>query len=288
LFGEAPGGADAEASERNASTAARILLMMNDASAQVTSLPATSPLVPETASPETLRQVLGERMRMARSVAHLTQEELAGQTYSKSYISAVERGKMLPSLSALRLLAERLGVPIAYFLGEGDLVSHSLPPEAQAEEAAGAVLLQHAEELLERGCYEEAAAALRQCLEGAEPLSDARTRGHALATLVAVYTAQKEYAHALAMARPALDMLRASQDYGIAGQVHLHLATIHAATRDEAAAEHAFQEAIGAWEEAGEQLWLSYTHEQYGYFLAARKRYREAYEQMRLAQAQDG
>lgn len=257
---------------------------MNDAPSQVTSsLP--SPPVTDAASPLALRQSLGERVRVARAAAHLTQGELAGQTYSKSYISAVERGKMLPSLSALRLLAERLGVPLAYFLGEGDLVSRSLPPEAQTQEEAGAVLLRHAEELMEQGCYEEAAVALRQCLEVAEPPGEARIRGRALASLVAVYMVQKEYAQALAMARPALDVLQASQDHGTTGQVQLLLATIYAATHDEAAAEGAFQEAISAWEQAGEQLWLSHTHEQYGYFLAARKRYQEAYEQMRLAQA---
>jgi transcriptional regulator with XRE-family HTH domain len=287
LFGEAPGGADAEASGRTANTDARILTM-NDALAPVTSHPATVPFVPKSASPETLRQSLGERMRIARSVARLTQQELAGQTYSKSYISAVERGKMTPSLSALRLLAVRLGVSLAYLLGEDRLAAPLVAPEAQMQEEAGAVLLRQGEELMEHGRYEEAAAVLRQCLEVAEPRSDARTRGRALATLVVVYTAQKEYAHALALARPALDVLQAGQDHRTTGQVQLHLATIYAATHDEAAAEGAFQEAIRAWEKAGEQPWLSHAHEQYGDFLAARKRYQEAYEQLRLAQAQGG
>jgi transcriptional regulator with XRE-family HTH domain len=246
---------------------------MNESPPQTVPFPPLIPRARATSSPHASTAVslhgLGERVRMARCAANLTQQELAGQTYSKSYISAVERGKMLPSLSSLRLLAER---PVV--------------PEEPTQEEAGAVLLRHAEALLERGCYEEAAATLRQGLEEAGTHRDAHTRGRALATLVAAYTAQKEYAHALAMARPALDALDASQDHGTAGLVQLLLATIHAATHDEAAAEHDFQEAIGAWAKAAEQSWLSHAHEQYWYFLAARKRYQEAYEQMRLAQVQ--
>lgn len=67
------------------------------------------------------RAVLGERVRQARIAARLTQQELAGDTYSKSYISAVERGKMVPSFQALRILAERLNRPLSYFFGEGEV-----------------------------------------------------------------------------------------------------------------------------------------------------------------------
>src|ERR1051326_1409483 len=64
---------------------------------------------------------IAERMRSARIAANKTQQQLAGDTYSKSYISAVERGKMTPSVQALGVLAERLGLPMSYFLGESDV-----------------------------------------------------------------------------------------------------------------------------------------------------------------------
>lgn len=67
------------------------------------------------------RHLLASRLKEARSAAQLTQEQLAGATYSKSYISAIERGKMTPSLPALGRLAERLGQPMSYFLGESDI-----------------------------------------------------------------------------------------------------------------------------------------------------------------------
>lgn len=61
---------------------------------------------------------IADRLRSARLSANLTQQELAGGLFSKSYISAVERGKMIPSLQALNVLAQRLAVPVAYLLGE--------------------------------------------------------------------------------------------------------------------------------------------------------------------------
>ncbi|HEY7347864.1 MAG TPA: tetratricopeptide repeat protein [Ktedonobacterales bacterium] len=66
------------------------------------------------------RVIIGERVRQARIAANMTQQELAGETYSKSYISAVERGKMTPSFQALRILADRLGRSLSFFFGEGE------------------------------------------------------------------------------------------------------------------------------------------------------------------------
>ncbi|HEY7356380.1 MAG TPA: helix-turn-helix transcriptional regulator, partial [Ktedonobacterales bacterium] len=82
------------------------------------------------------REIIGERVRQARIAANLTQQELAGGTYSKSYISAVERGKMTPSFQALRLLGERLNRPISFFLGEG-----VVDPETLAQSSAAAYAL---------------------------------------------------------------------------------------------------------------------------------------------------
>jgi transcriptional regulator with XRE-family HTH domain len=107
-------------------------------------------------TPRAARQIIGDCVRMARVAANLTQEELAGTTYSKSYISAVERGKMTPSFQALRLLAERLNVTLSSLLGE-EVRSES--PEV-SEEPAGdeqqATLRSLAEHLLHQGRYEEA------------------------------------------------------------------------------------------------------------------------------------
>src|SRR5215468_9880138 len=59
-------------------------------------------------SPEGLR--LGERLRQLRVSAGLTQSELAGDRFSKEYISQIERGKTRPTDETVEWLALRLGV----------------------------------------------------------------------------------------------------------------------------------------------------------------------------------
>jgi transcriptional regulator with XRE-family HTH domain len=56
---------------------------------------------------------LGQRLRQARLARNLTQSEVAASQFSVSYISAVERGQIRPSLGALEKLAQRLQVSVA-------------------------------------------------------------------------------------------------------------------------------------------------------------------------------
>ncbi len=56
-----------------------------------------------------LAQAIGTRIRAARLRAGLTQQELAGDRYTKAYISALELGHAKPSMAALDYLAPRLG-----------------------------------------------------------------------------------------------------------------------------------------------------------------------------------
>jgi tetratricopeptide (TPR) repeat protein len=58
-----------------------------------------------------MQQSIGEIIRQARQQRHLTQRELAGDQFSKSYVSAVEHNRITPSPKALHFLAERLGQP---------------------------------------------------------------------------------------------------------------------------------------------------------------------------------
>src|SRR5690348_11378931 len=97
------------------------------------------------------RQLIGDRVRTARMAANLTQQELAGTTYSKSYISAIERGKMTPSLPALSILAERLGASLGYLLGEE---ARKPDTSATVEDDDQVARLREAERVLQEGCYE--------------------------------------------------------------------------------------------------------------------------------------
>jgi tetratricopeptide (TPR) repeat protein len=53
---------------------------------------------------------VGERLRQLRVAAGLTQTELAGDRFSKEYVSQIERGKTRPTGETIRWLASRLGV----------------------------------------------------------------------------------------------------------------------------------------------------------------------------------
>jgi tetratricopeptide (TPR) repeat protein len=61
---------------------------------------------------------LGERLRQLRVAAGMTQTELAGDRFSKEYVSQIERGKTRPTPETIQWLAVRLGVD-AGFLANG-------------------------------------------------------------------------------------------------------------------------------------------------------------------------
>src|SRR6476646_5043847 len=69
-----------------------------------------------TAAPSGLR--VGERLRQLRVASVLTQSELAGERFSKEYVSQIERGKTRPTRETVEWLAIRLGVD-ASFLASG-------------------------------------------------------------------------------------------------------------------------------------------------------------------------
>ncbi len=61
---------------------------------------------------------LGDRVRLLRVAAGMTQTELAGDRFSKEYVSQIERGKTRPTAETVGWLAERLNVDPA-FLANG-------------------------------------------------------------------------------------------------------------------------------------------------------------------------
>ena len=56
------------------------------------------------------RTSMGERVRQLRIARGLTQTELAGERFSKEYVSQIERGKTRPTGETVEWLASRLGV----------------------------------------------------------------------------------------------------------------------------------------------------------------------------------
>jgi tetratricopeptide (TPR) repeat protein len=91
---------------------------------------------------------LGERVRQLRVAAGMTQTDLAGDRFSKEYVSQIERGKTRPTPETIAWLANRLGVDGGY-LANGVSVDERGRIEAT---------LARAEALTEAHRYEEAAA----------------------------------------------------------------------------------------------------------------------------------
>ncbi len=76
----------------------------------------TTPLTLQTRTHQATRPSLGERVRQLRINQGLTQTDLAGERFSKEYVSQIERGKTRPTAETVAWLAERLNVDAGFLL----------------------------------------------------------------------------------------------------------------------------------------------------------------------------
>jgi transcriptional regulator with XRE-family HTH domain len=228
---------------------------------------------------------IGDRLRQARLRAGLTQGELGQGRFSKSYLSAVERGRIKPSLAALAELAETLQVSIAYLLGEGgELAGGPAPAEREARlvtlHAAITALAQELPaEALERlapllndptlteservGCallrglalmaldepqVEEAAVVLRRAAERAQSLGEARLALQARLALADALLASGDSAAALAEAETSQSAWErgAITDPALFAQVQRLTGSAHLAAGHIEAARDAFTQVLTA------------------------------------------
>jgi tetratricopeptide (TPR) repeat protein len=97
------------------------------------------PVPTRAVAPASLR--LGERLRQLRVSAGLTQTELAGDRFSKEYVSQIERGKTRPTRETIEWLAHRLGV-------DPDFLANGVSPDQRGRVEAG---LSRAEALIQAG-----------------------------------------------------------------------------------------------------------------------------------------
>ena len=61
---------------------------------------------------------IGARIFQRRIELGISQAELGGDKYTKSFVSQIEKGTVWPSLPALAYIAQRLGRPIEWFVAE--------------------------------------------------------------------------------------------------------------------------------------------------------------------------
>ena len=135
-------------------------------------------------------KAIGARVRTMRLQAGWTQAEL-GRPYTKGYISQVESGRIVPSLSLLAVIAARLGTTIERLVPE--LEQRTLPSDVGRLLDAAARLQRHGE-------AEGALRMLEQATRLAAGLADSRLHGQALL----------RYAEALRRAGRAGDALAAT------------------------------------------------------------------------------
>jgi tetratricopeptide (TPR) repeat protein len=107
------------------------------------------------------RTLLGDRVRQLRIAHGLTQTDLAGERFSKEYVSQIERGKTRPTTETIEWLAARLGVDSS-FLETG--VSSS---ERERVES----VIVRAEACIENAEYAEAVEALDKLAPGLQTVA---------------------------------------------------------------------------------------------------------------------
>src|SRR5260370_39948200 len=127
---------------------------------------------------------VGANIREVRATFDRTQAQCAAPEFSISYISAIERGKIRPSLKVLSILAKRLDVPLTFLLegspagaAEARAVGYS-PADSGPDLRIDVDLLQSAV-LVQQQKYEEAA----ELLAPIQPERITTDQGHPLFVL---------------------------------------------------------------------------------------------------------
>lgn len=181
---------------------------------------------------------LGRRIRELRQSAGLTQSELGGSEFTKSFISLVERDRAMPSVDSLRILAHRLGTSIDGLLGDQGHLPESAVQSLLAlsrdairqrdlqdagrllemvryiadrhglVEASREVQLQGAALAFEQGDYDAAWSTIETVRTASESAKDPWREGRALTLMGRVKLRRREFPTAVHLLRDALDKLR--------------------------------------------------------------------------------
>ncbi|HLJ58719.1 MAG TPA: helix-turn-helix transcriptional regulator [bacterium] len=187
---------------------------------------------------------LADRVRRARLAAGLTQAQLAGKEVAARTISRIERGHVRPSRRVLLHIAQRLGRPLRYFVGDAVPDEHEVDyvlARAGLRQLAGD---QEGAERLFARAVELASSAddpARLALARLEQLSVriGRTRTpEAEAELARARAEAEQFGHAEAIARSHYALAAALQDDGLI-------------ERARAALEAGWKALNGRWPEVG-------------------------------------
>ncbi|OUM98561.1 MAG: hypothetical protein BAA04_03730 [Firmicutes bacterium ZCTH02-B6] len=183
---------------------------------------------------------LGEKIRALRRQMRMTQADLAGNDFTKSFISQVEKNQTQPSLKSLMIIAQRLNRPVSYFLDDDQ------PPPASAPlhqaVAAG--------QLLERqGEYEQALQLYTQALDECAP-TDYRRRGELHRRRARALVHLDRLPAALQALEQAADEFRLARDTAARAAVDLDLGNVYSRMGQAERAVHHYERALLLYEEA--------------------------------------
>lgn len=127
---------------------------------------------------------LGQKIKAIRKEKGLTQAELVGDRITRNQLSLIENGINNPSISTLEFIAQRLNVPMSYFLSNDDFSLHKCQK-----------LVMRAEALIESGEYNTVVREIEDFLVGIQDQRD-NTMGDMLGRIfvllgIAYYKLQK-------------------------------------------------------------------------------------------------
>jgi tetratricopeptide (TPR) repeat protein len=182
---------------------------------------------------------IGQRIRRARLTRNLTQGELAKGEFSVSYVSAVERGQIRPSLGALERLAARLQVPLSELLTEAHdaeidaalAMTESRGPESEQMREEVSARLRESQILTRQNRPEEAIAILKDVLSKVTAARDKAATHYYLANCYLLHDEPDQARQELLEAMPIAERIgdrelleRSRNDLGTAyAQVNKHL-----------------------------------------------------------------
>ncbi|OLC56364.1 MAG: hypothetical protein AUH85_06455 [Chloroflexi bacterium 13_1_40CM_4_68_4] len=164
---------------------------------------------------------LGERIRAARGAAGMSQTQLGSPHFTRAYVSAVELGKIRPSMRALDFLAERLGMPIASLVTSAEDVAR----EGASEQIDGDPLAE-ARALLTRGIAQRSPAELERGLELAADIDDLGALSERYAELADARRRAGDAAGALAPLRRAMALRALAKDRRLVDDARRALAAV--------------------------------------------------------------
>jgi len=181
---------------------------------------------------------IGMKIRELRKRMKLTQSELAGTDFTKSFISQVEKGATRPSLKSLEIIAARLGQPVSYFLDES--------PEGTslaASDPTSDSYLETGKQLQLNGQFAEALDCYQKALTKCHP-AEYRKKGEIWLYIGHVYFKQEQYAKARDHFALAREQFARARDSEYLARCLNDLGTVQVRLGEDEAALESYREAL--------------------------------------------